>query len=233
MELQHTQLLKYEPVVAFVTIANRGGTPLVVNGDRPEDLKLLFEIKDRRGNAVPRLKDGPKLEKIRLEPSESRRVMMHVSEHYVFNRLGGYHLKAVLSTEKSRYKSQAMHLEVVRGLPVAETIGHVASEPTLRRRYQLRYVTREGGETLFLQVADLPDERLIGTYTLGRLLRVEHPQVAFDTRGHLVVQHQSAPNQLTFSTFEIDADKLYLLDQAREALRGGLAGGSLSEDEIK
>ena len=221
MELQHTELLKYEPVIAFVTIVNRGGTPLIVNGDQSEDMGLEFEIKDRRGNRVPRLKDGPKRQTIHVEPNGSRRIMVHVSEHYVFNHFGGYHMNAVLSVGEYRYKSQGKYLEIVRGLPIAEVFGHVVSKPTLRRRYQLRYVTREGNEILFLQVADLPDERLIGTYTLGRLLRVKQPQVAFDQRGHLVIQHQSGPNQLTLSVFEIDADTLYLLDQANEPLRGG------------
>jgi len=232
MKLQHTQLMKYEPVVVFVTIANRSGAPLIINGDQPDNLRLSFDIKDRRGNWVPRLEGAPSFEETRIDPNGSRRIMVQVSRHYVFNRWGGYHVNAVVTTGEFRYKSHTKHLEIVRGLPMTETIGHIPSKPTLRRRYQLRYVTREGGETLFLQVSDLPDERLIGTYTLGRLLRVQQPEIGFDKRGHLRVRHQSAPNQITFTTFEVEADQLYLLDQANERLRRGLAGGTLNADEL-
>lgn len=233
LELQHDRLLNNEPIIAFVTILNKSGAPLVINGSQPQDMKLLFDITDPRGNALRRVGNELTNEVVIIDPHETRRIKAHVTRHYRFNRPGGYYLKAVLAGEDFRYRSKSKHLDIGGGLPLGKTYGHVPLKPNLRRQYELQYLTREGGETLFLQSRDLPGKRIIGTYTLGRLIRIQPPILEIDRSENLIVIHQSAAHEVTLSTFKVYADRLHLLGQDKEKIGHGFGGGPPTEEELE
>jgi hypothetical protein len=211
LKLAHSQLLQFEPVVAFLSIQNDSAEPFLAAEDSPADIRFLVER--RRDDAVGRTNAKPMVRHLRVMPGEKRDIMLDVSAWYDVSTIGGYFLNAEVAWNGTVYSSNRMRIEVVPGLTLSSTVKSLAAVGGEGRRYTLRYLARENAEYLFLCVEDEARTLSYGVFDLGRLLRVVKPRLWVDQQGTVNVIHQSAPTYFTRSVLETTPEGVRFVDQ--------------------
>ncbi len=126
VEISQTNYLQYEPVYLKVTMRNFSGHPLAFGENEGLRGKLRFEINapGRNQFAQQLTKDFPPMKGIILPPGVARTFTYNVSAYYNVKKLGRYSIRAILSHPqlKSEYESKQTHFNVVKGLPIWESV---------------------------------------------------------------------------------------------------------------
>lgn len=221
LDMEHVLLNRMEPVTAFVTLVNRGATQVVVAPDAsPGSAQLQFRVRYTRGADVPRhLNTNLPIVGV-VEPGESKRMMVRLSDHFDFTAVGGYLVTAEVVWQGLRFATHPVHVDVVTALPVTSATRVSPLKPGVLLQYQVSYLAREDGEQLFLSVMEEPSGIYLGVFPLGRVVRVFTPVLQLDADGGATVVHQSSPGMFTRSLFALTATGMRPLDQSYERFGG-------------
>lgn len=212
IKMAHSQLIRFEPVVAFLSIRNDTAEPFLLTDDADADLR--FVVEQRRDDPVRALNDARLVRHLRIMPGETRDVMVDLSAAYDLSALGGYFLNAEIVWNGSVYTSRRVRIEIAPGVQVAQAVKGIPAANGETRRYILRYLAREHSEFLFMCVEDEAGATSLGVFDLGRLLRVAKPTLEVGQDGIVVVMHQSAPSAFTRSILRSAPEGVSFVDQS-------------------
>ncbi len=222
LQLEHVTLHRMEPVVAFVSVSNQSGRVVVVDPSASADsaqLKFRVRLVGVGGDGLRQPKLSPTALGV-IEPGETRRFMVRLSDEHDFTTIGGYLVQAEVHLRGLRFESHPQHMDVVTGLPLTSASRMSPFREGTMINYRLNYLARGQSEHLFLSVDESPAGINYGVFHLGRLVRVFNPVLEVTSDGNVTVVHQSGPGQYTRSLLTLSARGMRLLDQSHERHEG-------------
>lgn len=220
LKLEHSSVLKYESVHAFLSIYNDSDYPLKISGESVGAAKLGFQIERKRDEWLPRTGRGPLIEKLSLAPGEQRNIAINLSDHYNLGSGGRYLVRGFLEVNDNLHISDKVMLDVVDGIEIGRAVRDIGGREKVKRSYSLRYWKRADHELLFLTVDDKPTLVNQGVFQLGRLLRVDKPKIKVDRDGNVDVLHRRSPDCFIRTKFKSSRYGVRFVDQKYELPSG-------------
>lgn len=217
LETEHALLMQFEPVQVYLTVHNDTDEPFLVDwvaADGPVST-IQFDIVQPPDVHVPKIRRMPVVKRLRLASDAKEKLLLTLSSTYDMSATGSYVITAIANGNGLESRSNPVHVEVSRGLPILSVTGRVPLYPERSRDYELRYLAREGKEWLFLTVNE-PDGSNYGAFFLGRVVRVFKPTLTVSRQGIVTVKSQVSQNRFVVSTLLSSADQVILSDQRYE-----------------
>lgn len=201
-ELEGRTFMVGEAVVANIAIRNFSPEPLVFD-DENHNAELRLEVRQHRSGIPPEAgRFAIRRSKV-LMPGETIRDIVEVSSIYDFWEAGTYQIRLLLTHASQTYASKAFVFDMVNGIEITSARYPVSGYETLWIDYSLRYMGRDLREEAFLIIKPSGSTDLIGSFSLGPVLRVTHPVIEMRPNGNVVVVHQSGRNRFTRSVFDV------------------------------
>ncbi len=202
LKFPRVQYIAYEPVVATVTITNNAGRDIELH-DGPGQRWFGFEITADEGRFLERLNAEPD-PPLRIGAGQTVSHRVNLTPLFPIHDLGPYHAKAnIFFADLNKFfYSQAKVFQVVDARPFWQrTIGVPTGEPGAgeMRTYSLLSNRFPNFTKLYVRVEDKETGAVYGTYSLGKVLAVDEPQVELDRQNNLHVLHCAAPRTWAYS----------------------------------
>jgi hypothetical protein len=216
LELEHRDLLQYEPMLAYVTIHNDSSSTLVVDSDlQITDAAGVFIVTDIDGKPANSLQTGSFLPDLRILPDARERFIVDPSVWREMSRPGRYIVRCDITRGRSVYESNRVLVDVVEGIELIRVSRPLPGYSDALRTYSLRYWGRGGKEYLFLRVTDETDHAAFPTIGLGPVVRFVAPRIRVDLSGDVEVVHQAAGDRFVRTVFHSERDALRFVDRSR------------------
>jgi hypothetical protein len=210
LNVEHSKLLQYEPLNAFVSIENTAGVRLPL-GRRGAGFRFL--IQKERDLFAARLNERDIIGRVTLDPGQKHDFIRDISLWYDVASAGSYTLAAAVDWQGDTFVSNRVRIDVMNGLPISSVSRMLPGSDKVWRRYSLCYLAREGNEHLFLRIDDDATKFNYGVFDLGQIVRLFKPALRFDDAGEVKVIHQSGYDRFTYSVLKVDRDRVKFVDQ--------------------
>ena len=216
LKLEYPSTIQYEPVVAFLTIANNTAKPFVVSESGRQSAAVLeFAIRRNNNEAAPRLNERLVADKIYIPSDQKEDAMIELSDFYDMREPGRYMVSAMVTWDGKTYWSERQMLDVVSGIELASVSKSLPDYQDRIRKYTLRYWNRQGREYLFLVVEEEETKLNYGVFQLGPVVRLSFkPFVEVDREGNVRVVQQTGNDCYIHSFFKSDRNGIRFLDHA-------------------
>lgn len=201
LRLAHPTVLHMEPVLASLTVVNGEEADLLI-GETNGNARLFFDIEVSPGRVVTRTEAPLFRSPAPVRAFKSATLEFDLLSLYQIRAPGAYSVVARLHGPGGLFTSARQFLDVVPGMSVATMVK--TGPDDVRYTYQLRTLSRDREEHMFLRVDDMGENLCHGVFDLGSILRVVDPVLRRDGHGRVHVLHQSAPTRFTHSVFEAD-----------------------------
>ena len=217
LDLECASILQFEQIEAVLTVQNTSRTPLVIMpGDKQNNATLRFLIERKRFQPLAKVDKRPLVEKLVVRPDKTQKVALDLSQWYTMGKVGRYIVRAEIEWGTKTHKSNAVMVDVVRGLELVTLRRDVPGANSGRRTYTLRYWSRARSEQLFLCVDDEEAGLNYGVFRLGPIIRLKKPYMKIDAQGYVTVLHQSGPDRFTRSGLRSSRNGVTFIGQAFE-----------------
>lgn len=201
LQIPSSKVLRYEPVIATVTILNHSGR-MVVFAPKTKCARVQFNIEMGEGKLVPPLSAAPLLSGVELMPGEKRTWEFNLARLYAIQSLGLYKVRTVVDMGGLAYASALTYLEVARGFELRRLMAGVPDDPLASRTYVLEYMQKDTSEeNLYLRIEDKTTKTIYGMFNLGRIVRVRMPDLQVDESGNVHVLFQTLGASYIYSVF--------------------------------
>jgi hypothetical protein len=209
----------HEPVIAHVRIRNQTAHEIELGAAESTD-RFWMEIEREPGSLVAS-RDTPLLSAALVVPAGGTVThRVNLPRHYDLRATGPYTVRAGVSWRGRGFLSSGVYLDLVPGLEMMRAAGP-GPDGSGMRLYRLLTLNRDRGEHLFLRIDDEEGRMSYGTIHLGRLLRLNPPQLIVDAHGHITILHQTAPGRYAYHRFSPDGRAL--LQRVYTSERHGVA----------
>jgi hypothetical protein len=221
LRLEHTSLLQFEAVNAFVTINNDSNYTLSMGkNDKDGNSRIEFVIEKQKDERAQRINQRPLISNFKIKPGETWEAVRDLSAWYDLRTMGRYTVRAIVYLNGQGWESNTEIIDVVGGLEIASVSKSLPGYDDLVRTYSLRYWSREGGEFLFLHIGEEKTGINYGVVQLGPLIRVYTPVIKVDKDGNVTVFHQSGADCYIRSVFKSTKKGVEFVDQTYHLANG-------------
>jgi hypothetical protein len=239
LKFARLQYVAYEPVVATVQITNLAGRDIELRdaGGHPW---FGFEVNRTDGAlvaAAPREPEAP----LTIPTGQTVTRKINLTPQFGMSDLGPYHVRANVyfaDLDKFFYSPRKV-FHVGDARPIWQrTVGVPEGQPGAgeTRTYSLLSNRFPDHTRLYVRVEDKSTGAVFGTYSLGRAISYDEPQVQLDLQNQLHVLHCSAPRTWAYSRVGLDGQlvarstftetktrpRLRQTTQGAVAVRGGM-----------
>lgn len=198
-------VLHMEPILATLTVINGDDTDLLI-GETNGNTRLFFDVSTHPGQIVLRT-EAPLFRQAASVPAHKTGTLeFNLLPLYQLREPGAYAVVARIHGPGGLVMSSRQFLDIVPGMAVARMVK--TSRDDIRYTYQLRTISRDREEHLFLRVDEEAKSLCYGVHDLGSLIRLVDPVLRSDARGRVHVLHHSAPTRFTHSMFESDGEPI-------------------------
>lgn len=205
LRIANSTVLHMEPIHASLAVINGDGTDLLI-GETNGNTRLFFDIEANPGQIVRRTEVPLFRQPAAVPANKSGTLEFNLLPLYQLREPGAYAVIARIHGPGGLVMSSRQFLDIVPGMAVAKL---TKTGPDERRyTYQLRTISRDREEHLFLRVDEEAKDLCYGVHDLGSLIRLVDPVLRSDGRGRVHVLHQSAPTRFTHSMFEYDGEPI-------------------------
>jgi hypothetical protein len=216
--LEHSTLLKFEPVRLYVTLRNNTSASMVLDEESAGANATLRFVVDRGGDQrCSRFNRSPMVRHTEIAPGESRQWLLDLSRWYDVAGEGRYAVTAELEWLGRAHTAPRAVFDVVPGIELRRVSRPLPGYTDIDWTYSLRYWTRPHkglrSESLFLTVDDEKEGLNYGVFELGRLLRVHPPAIVVDPHGLVTIVHQSSQDCFVRSMLTVSLNGVSLMDQ--------------------
>ncbi|MEO6847469.1 MAG: hypothetical protein ABI443_08025 [Chthoniobacterales bacterium] len=223
--------LKYEPVIATVTIENQTGRELHLtdSGGKPW---FGFEIEAMDGRLIPPRDPNYKLTPVQLGPGQSLTRQINITPLYLLGEDGSYWVHANVYVDELNlyFRSPRKRLDITEGtLLWQQELGVPDSQEGAggKRTISLISLRWSHSTQLYLRVEDKVNGIIYGTLLLGRFVSFGAPKIKFDVHNNIYVMQNAAPRVFMFTKVNLQGkiieQKVYDETLTRPALhtKGG------------
>ncbi|CAN5733919.1 hypothetical protein BH20VER1_BH20VER1_27520 [soil metagenome] len=239
LKFARLQYIAYEPVMATVKITNLAGRDIELRDDGGERW-FGFEVNAHEGRlSAPTTTDPEPPLRVGAGQTVTRKV--NLTPRFAISELGPYHVRANVyfaDLDKFFY-SQRKVFHVGDARPIWQrTVGIPDGQPGAggERTYSLMSNRFPDHTKLYVRVEDKSSGAVYSTYSLGRAISYDEPQVLLDRGNELHVLHCSAPRTWAYNRVGLDGQpvarstfmetktrpRLRPTDNGAIAVRGGM-----------
>ena len=189
--LSHKKYLRYEPILAKVTVKNSSGQRIVLAEHGSQAALLTMEVTNTRGYPADR-QEAVMLEKpVVLEPQEKVELLIYVNSAYKVSKVDAYAVKAKVEFGDMVYSSKKSFFDTYEGSVIART---TTLDPP--RVHTIRKISRPNkGTYLYLRVDDPHGKMNYGVSILDTMVPVYTPRMTVDGEGYVHTLHRKSPQQ--------------------------------------
>jgi hypothetical protein len=234
LQIKRRSFIRYEPILATVTVTNLAGRELMLQDG--ESQWFGFQVNASEGNAVvPPINPNYHLDPLKLAPGESVKRTVNLSSLFSFSEFGHYRVKATIySGELNKFfASPADAINVNEGRVIwQQTVGVPEGLPNAGNTHVLTLLSFQSDDKqyVYARVEDRDLSTVFCTHKLGHLITGQEPQVQMDSSNNLYVLQMMAPKQYMLTQIgingELKVQTSYSAPKARPYLRR-LASGQL------
>ncbi|CAN5135419.1 hypothetical protein BH20VER2_BH20VER2_08860 [soil metagenome] len=234
LELKFARLhyIAYEPVIATVKITNLAGRDIELRNERQQHW-FGFEINTTEGRILAPAPQDPEPPLV-IEAGQTVTRKINLTPRFPVHELGPYHVRANIyfaDLDKFFY-SQRKVFHVGDARPIWQrTVGVPEGLPGGGgvRTYSLLSNRFPDHTKLYVRVEDKSSAAVYSTFSLGRVIAIDEPQVELDRQNELHVLHCSAPRTWAYSRIGLNGQLLarstFMETKTRPRLRQAENGG--------
>jgi len=208
LELNRENYLVYEAVKANVTITNRAGRDIVIDGPGGQPW-LSFNISSQGGaDLSPYTSNGFGIEPVVLKSGTSISKNIILNRRYSLSQRGNYTVRAnvyfpplqrFINTSPRRFNIAEGRIfwERVVGVPEGQGKGGF-------HRYMLLSYQAPSDSLLYFRLKNEEEDRVYTTYSLGKIIQQRQPQITTDEQNYLHVLFMAAPRTYSYTVIRPD-----------------------------
>ncbi|MCB1231572.1 MAG: hypothetical protein KDN19_14980 [Verrucomicrobiae bacterium] len=250
LELDKKTFMTHEPVTGVLTMVNRAGREIVLDGPPSGTPWLDFSVVDGKQRLITPVQGLQNPKPFILPNGEPHRIKVMVNHSYPMSESGLYRIKVrVYFPPLQRYfETRVQTVNIVDGQVMwgPQTFGVPSGFPgagTYRDYTLMTFFEGAQKRSIYFRLSQHDTGQVLATYTLGEFMQVRPPQHAIDNESKLHVLHMAAPHQYFYSVIDpsgkaeqkafrekgLDRPELITNQQTGEvAVRGGV-----SEEEMQ
>ncbi len=236
LSLPRSLFIRYEPLLAVVTITNQSGRELEL-ADEGNYKWFSFKIQTAGGRLVPPYDPNYQLSPIQLGPGQKAKRLVNLTPLYPLTEFGAYRVTATIySRELKQYFSSnpPLNIEITEGRELwQETVGVPDGSPA--RTVTLLAHRLPNFTQLYLRIVDA-DGRIFCTHPLGRFVSFGVPDIKLDSTNDVHILQNVAPKQFLYSRISLSGAvlerKTYQAVNKKTRLVRDTAGGVQVVDGI-
>jgi len=212
LKFKRLQYIAYEPVVATMSITNLAGRDIDLH-DADGQSWLGFEITGSDGQIIAPMSAQSGQAPLKIEAGQRVTHQINLTPLYPVQDLGSYHVRTnVYFADVGKFfYSPTRVFEVTDARPIwQQTVGipDGVATPGNVRTYALLTNRFPDHTSLYVRVQDKDSGVVYATYSLGREIAFEEPQVEIDHANKLHVLHCSAPRAWAYSRIGLNGELL-------------------------
>ena len=219
--------LAYEPIPTTIEVFNRTGKDIVL-GDHDGQSWLAFDVATIGGDALLAYGGEPRFEPRVVPAGQSVRQTLSLGRHYAMGSQGNYAVKARawFSETRQSFASNTIALTVAEGnefykpQPSGIPTGRSGPDSTVYRQFSLISFQEIDHMNLYVRIRDVKSQRVIATYSLGRLVPHRDPAPVIDNENRLNVLFLTGPKASRFCVVDSEGD--LVKSQVYEDVAGAL-----------
>ena len=209
LQLKRLQYIAYEPVIATLAITNLAGRDVDLHDEGGQPW-FGFEITAHEGQPVGPVNLSQTQPPLKIEAGKKVTQRINLGPLYPVQDLGTYHVRAhVYFADLNKFfYSQAKVFEVTDARPIwQQTVGvPVGVGGGGARTYSLLSNRFPDHTSLYVRVEDKDSGVVYATYSLGRSMASDEPQVEVDRASQLHVLHCAAPRLWAYSHVDLNGE---------------------------
>ena len=212
VKFKRLQYIAYEPVVATVAITNLAGRDIELH-DADGQSWLGFEITDSEEQPIAPLSGENREPPLRIQAGQRVTRQIDLTPLYPVHEYGAYHVRTnIYFADLGKFFYSAPRVfEVTDAHPIwQQTVGvpDGAGASGDVRTYSLMTNRFPDHTSLYVRVQDKDAGVVYATYSLGRTVSLEQPQVEIDRANQLHVLHCAAPRAWSYARIGLNGELL-------------------------
>ena len=212
VKFKRLQYIAYEPVVATVSITNLAGRDIELH-DADGQSWLGFEITDSEEQPIAPLSGENREPPWRIQAGQRVTRQIDLTPLYPVHEYGAYHVRTnIYFADLGKFFYSAPRVfEVTDAHPIwQQTVGvpDGAGASGDVRTYSLMTNRFPDHTSLYVRVQDKDAGVVYATYSLGRTVSLEQPQVEIDRANQLHVLHCAAPRAWSYARIGLNGELL-------------------------
>lgn len=212
LKFKRLQYIAHEPVMATVKITNLAGRDIDLrdeNGHR----WFGFEVNSREGRLLAPLKQSAPEPALHVEAGKTVTRKINLTPLFPVQDFGAYHVRAnVYFADLNKFfYSERKVFQVADARPIwQKTVGVPAGRPGEgeMRTYSLLSNRFPDHTSLYVRVENKNSGIVYTTYSLGRVIAYDEPQMELDPANQLHVLHCAAPRSWAYSQIGLNGELL-------------------------
>jgi hypothetical protein len=236
LSLRRSLFIRYEPLVAVVSITNLSGRDLNL-ADEGNHKWFSFHIESAAGALIPPYNADYSLSPVQIPAGQTIKRAVNITPLYPLTEFGIYRVRATVFDPQTKHfysSNPPLNVEITEGRMLwQQTIG--VPDDGKNEGGQTRTATllshRLPDETqLYLRIEDKENGLVFCTHQLGRLVSFDKPQIEIDAQNQIHILQNTAPRMFLYTEVGLDGQildrKQYAgTEQTRPTLRRNTAGG--------
>lgn len=233
LSLRRSLFIRYEPVIATVTITNLSGREIELTDDGNHKW-FSFTIESASGALVPPYNADYSLQPVRIGVGERLTRAVNVTPLYPITEYGVYRLRAtVYDASANRYfGSPPLNVEITEGRVLwQQTVGVPASEGSAggTRHVTLLSHRLPDQTQLYVRIEDKANGLIFCTSQLGRIVSFDRPSVELDGNNDVHILQNVAPRKFLYTKMSLngkvaDRQQFMATEQSRPQFVRGPGG---------
>jgi len=200
--------MSHEAVGGTLLIVNRAGRDIVLEG-RNGASWLDFQVTDTTGNLLSPVQGRPGMESVVIRNGQALEKKVYVNRRYPLGRVGVYRIRAsaYFSPLNRYFRTPVESVQITEGHELWQRVVGVppgyAKQGTFRKYSILRF-DYQGRKEIYFRLSEADTEKVLRTYSLGKLLMVTDPQMGVDKDNRLHILHMGAPQSYAHTTIDVE-----------------------------
>ncbi len=212
LRFKRLQYIAHEPVMATVKITNLAGRDIDLHDENGHHW-FGFEVNAREGRLLAPLKQSNPEPALRVEAGKTVTRKINLTSLFPVQDFGAYHVRAnVYFADLNKFfYSQRKVFQVADARPIwQKTVGVPAGKPGAgeMRTYSLLSNRFPDHTSLYVRVENKNSGIVYTTYSLGRIIAYDEPQMELDPANQLHVLHCAAPRSWAYSHIGLNGELL-------------------------
>jgi len=212
LKFKRLQYIAHEPVMATVKITNLAGRDIDLRDENGHGW-FGFEVKAREGRLLGPFQQKNPEPALHVEAGKTVTRKINLTPLFPVQDFGAYHVRAnVYFADLNKFfYSQTRVFQVADARPIwQKTVGVPAGKPGAgeMRTYSLLSNRFPDHTSLYVRVEDKSSGIVYTTYSLGRVIAYDEPQMELDPANQLHVLHCAAPRTWAYSHIGLNGELL-------------------------